>query len=124
MKLFDPRGLSAPAPGLYTCILPLFSNIFLSENGWPINGTFHVEPFGHMTKMTAMPIYEGGSIYNGNTLITPPTKALELYAICGTKDQGLTYLMVYKTLFYVSYLLRFRLLKQAHIYTLNTFKQH
>ena len=57
----------------------------------------------------------GGSIYNGNALITPPTKALEFYAMCGTKDQGLTFLMVYKTLFYVSYLLRYRLLKQAHI---------
>ena len=65
----------------------------------------------------------GGSIYNGNTLITPPTKALELYAICGPKDQG-TCLMVYKTLFYVSYLLRYRLLKQAHMYTLNTFHPH
>ena len=60
--------------------------------------------------------YERGSIYNGNTLITQPTKALEFYAICGTKDQGLTFLMVYKTLFYVFYLLRYRLLKQAHIY--------
>ena len=49
-------------------------------------------------------IYEGGSIYNGNTLITPHRKALEFYAICGTKDQGLAFLMVYKTLFYVSYL--------------------
>ena len=63
----------------------------------------------------------GGSIYNGNTLITPSTKALEFFAICGTKDQGLTFLMVYNTLFYVSYLLRYRVLKQAHMYTLNTF---
>ena len=46
-------------------------------------------------------MYERGSIYNGNTLITPPTKALEFYAICGAKDQGLTFLMVDKTLFYV-----------------------
>ena len=64
------------------------------------------------------------SIYNGNTLITPLTKALEFYAKCGMKDQGLTFLMVNKTLFYVSYLLRYRLLKQAHIYTLNTFHPH
>ena len=28
MKKIDPRGLSAPAPGLYTCIWPPFSNIF------------------------------------------------------------------------------------------------
>ena len=69
-------------------------------------------------------VYEGGSIYNGNTPITPPKKALEFYTICGTKDQGLTFLMVYKTLFYVSYLLRYRLVKQAHIYTLNTFHPH
>ena len=68
--------------------------------------------------------YEGGSIYNGNTFRTQPTKALECYAICRTKDQGLTFLMVYKTLFYVSYLLIYRLLKQAHINTLNTFHQH
>ena len=66
----------------------------------------------------------GWSIYNGNTLITPPIKALEFYAICGTKDQGLTFLMVYKTLFYVSYLIRYRLLKHAHIYTLNTVHPH
>ena len=30
-----PRGFSAPAPGLYTCIWPLFSNI-LSKTAWPI----------------------------------------------------------------------------------------
>ena len=32
----DPRGLSAPALGLYTCIWPLLSNIFPSETAWPI----------------------------------------------------------------------------------------
>ena len=35
--------------------------------------------------------YEGGSIYNGNTLITQTTKALEIDAIYGTTDQGLTF---------------------------------
>ena len=45
--------------------------------------------FGYNTIFLSF--YEGGSIYNGNTLITPPTKALEFYAICGTKDQGLTF---------------------------------
>ena len=35
----------------------------------------------------------GGSIYNGNALITTPTKVLEFYAICGTKDQGLAFLI-------------------------------
>ena len=69
MEKIDPRGLSAPAPGLYTCTEPLFSNIFFSETAWPINAKFHVEPFweerrkvyindpGHMTEMAAMPIY-------------------------------------------------------------------
>ena len=68
-KIFNPRGLSAPVQGLYTCILPLFSNLFFSETAWPINAKFHVEPFwegdtkvyingpGHMTKMAAMLIY-------------------------------------------------------------------
>ena len=50
----------------------------------------------HLLSFTEL---RGGSIYNGNTLITPPTKALEFYAIYGTEDQGLTFLMVYKTLF-------------------------
>ena len=64
----DPRRLSVPAPGPYTCTEPLFSNIF-SETAWPINAKFHVKPFwggrtkvyingtGHMTKMVVMPIY-------------------------------------------------------------------
>ena len=46
-----------------------FSNIFSSENTWPIETKFHMEPPwdggtkicsngpGHMTKMAAMPIY-------------------------------------------------------------------
>ena len=58
-----------PWSGLYTCVWPLFSNIFYSETAWPINAKFHVEPPweggtkvyingpGHMTKMAAMPIY-------------------------------------------------------------------
>ena len=65
----DPIGLSAIAPGLYTCIWPAFSNIFFSETAWPINVKFHVEPPsiggtkvyingpGHMTKMTTVLIY-------------------------------------------------------------------
>ena len=69
MKKIDLRGLSAPVLGLYTCIQPLFSNIFFSETKWPINAQFHVNPHwevgkkvyvngtGHMTKMAAMPIY-------------------------------------------------------------------
>ena len=61
-------GLSAPSPGLNTCIRPPISKI-ISEITWPINAKFHLEPPwekrkkvyingpGHMTKMAAMPIY-------------------------------------------------------------------
>ena len=42
-----------------------------------------------------------GSICNENTFITPPTKGLEIYAICQAKDQSLTVSMVYETLFYL-----------------------
>ena len=67
-KQFDPRVLSAPAPGLYTCICPLFSSLF-SETAWPIKAKYYVEPPweggtrvyincpGHMTKMATMSIY-------------------------------------------------------------------
>ena len=69
MKKIWPQGLSATAPGLYTCIWPPFSNIFSTETAWPIKAKFYVElPWeggtkvyingpGHMTKMAAMPIY-------------------------------------------------------------------
>ena len=69
MKKIDPLGLSAPAPGLYNCTLPLFSNIFFYKTAWPIKPKFYMEPpweggtkvykdgLGHMTKMAAMPIY-------------------------------------------------------------------
>ena len=56
--------------------------------------------------------YEGGSIYNGNTLITQPTGSLELYTLYGTKDQGFTLSVVHKILFYLSYLFSYRLLKR------------
>ena len=54
-------------------------------------------------------LYEGGSIYNEIALITPPTHGLELYTIYGMKDQGFTFRMVHKTLFYHSYLSSYRL---------------
>ena len=69
MKRIWPQGLSAPAPGLYTCIWPPFSNMFSTETAWPIKAKFYMEPPweggtkvyingpGHMTKMAAMPIY-------------------------------------------------------------------
>ena len=69
MKNIDLRGLSARVLGLYTCIEPLFSNIFFSETNSPINAKFHVNPpwevgkkvyvngTGHMTNMSVMPIY-------------------------------------------------------------------
>ena len=69
MKEIDLRGLSAPAPGLYTCILPPFSKIFFSKTDWPIKAKFHVEPSweggktlyingpGHMSEIATIPIY-------------------------------------------------------------------
>ena len=84
------------------------SGIFLSFSSWEMSTGQEIVSYQSLKTATTafdLVLYEGGSIYNGNTLITPPTKALECYAICGTQDQGLTFLMVYKTLFYVSYLL-------------------
>ena len=49
--------------------------------------------------------YEGDSICNEIALITPPT----LNPIYGMKDQGFTFRMVHKTLFYHSYLSSYRL---------------
>ena len=46
-------------------------------------------------------VYEGGSICNKNPFITPSTNVLGFNAICQTKDQGVTVIMVHKTLFYL-----------------------
>ena len=54
-------------------------------------------------------LYEGDSIYNEIALITPPTHGLELFTIYGMKDQGFTFRMMHKTLFYHSYLSSYRL---------------
>ena len=74
MKTIDPRGLSAPVQGLYTCIRPPFSNIFSTEIDWPIKAKFYVEPPweggmkvymngpGHMRMNGTMPIY--GKTFN------------------------------------------------------------
>ena len=43
MKKIDPRGLSAPALELYTCICPPFSKIFFSKTAWPVKAKFYVE---------------------------------------------------------------------------------
>ena len=58
--------------------------------------------------------YEGGSIYNGNTFITPHTNAPELYTLYEKKEQVFTFRMVHKTLLYLNYLFNYRLLKEAH----------
>ena len=49
-----------------------------------------------------MTIYEGGSICNEYSFITPSTNALGFYAICQTKDQTVAIIMVHETLFYLS----------------------
>ena len=48
------------------------------------------------------PSYEGGSICNENSFITPSINALGSYAICQTKDQSVAVKMVHETLFYLS----------------------
>ena len=47
-------------------------------------------------------IYEGGSICNENPFITLSINALGFYAICQIKDQSVAFIMVYKTLIYLS----------------------
>ena len=42
-KNLDPRGLSAPTPGQYTCILQWYSKIFSSETAWPIKTKLYEE---------------------------------------------------------------------------------
>ena len=61
------RRTSSVPPSSVRC--PQCSNIFFSETAWPIKAKFYVEPpwvggkifcsqhLGHMTKMTATPIY-------------------------------------------------------------------
>ena len=68
MLIKNDQGLSAPAPGQYTCIYPPFSKIFFSNSGWPIKAKFYAEPPmeggkklymnspGHMNKIAAMPL--------------------------------------------------------------------
>ena len=53
-------------------------------------------------------MYEGGSICNENPFITPSTNVLGFNAICQTKDQSVTVIMVHETLFY---LIKFNMLQ-------------
>ena len=66
----------------------------------------------HGLPMSGQQRYEGDSICNEIALITPPTHGLELYTINGMKDQGFTFRMVHKTLFYHFYLSSYRLSKR------------
>ena len=47
-------------------------------------------------------IIRGGSICNENPFIAPSINATEFYAICHTKYQSVTVIMVHETLFYLS----------------------
>ena len=40
-KNLDPKGLSAPTPGQYTCILQNYSKILFSETTWPIKAKIY-----------------------------------------------------------------------------------
>ena len=56
--------------------------------------------------------YEGGSICNENPIITPSINALGFYAICQTKDQSVSVIMVYKNYFIFQNLISNRLFKK------------
>ena len=55
-------------------------------------------------------MYEGGSICNENPIITPSINALGFSAICQPKDQS----VVYKTLFYLSKIIKLQTFQRAH----------
>ena len=61
-------------------------------------------------------IYERNSICNDNTLIALPSNALEFLTVYETEDQGFTFQIVHKTLFYLANLFSYRLFKKAHIF--------
>ena len=56
--------------------------------------------------------YEGGSICNENSFITPSTNALGFYAIYQTKDQNVAGMMVHEALFIFPNLISYRLFKK------------
>ena len=89
---------------------PQCSKIFFSETAWPIKAKFYVEPpwvggtifcsrhLGHMTKMTAMPIYgknpskiffsrTGGPIF---TKLGMKHWGLQPIIVCSNDDPGVT----------------------------------
>ena len=78
------KGLYAPAPGLFSCKLALFSKIFFSKPlGWSksLYGAFFRRGdidlkygLGHMTKMADMPI-------SGRNFSTPSSKLTALWSI-------------------------------------------
>ena len=90
---------------LYNCNLLCFTHKHSTCYLLIIN---HLE-LQKVTNLSCYFIYEGDSIYNEIALITPPTHGLELYTIYGMKDQGFTFRMVHRTLFYHSYLSSYRL---------------
>ena len=57
----------------------------------------------------AQSCYEGRSICNENVFITPSINALGFYGLYETKYQNLTFQMMHNALFYLSYLLSYRL---------------
>ena len=59
-------------------------------------------------------MYEGGSICNENPFITPSTNALGIYAICQTKDQSVSDIMVGETLFHLTKLNKSQTIKKSH----------
>ena len=56
----------------------------------------------------------GGSICNENQFIAPSTNSLRLNAICQTKDQSVTVIMVHETLLYLSKFNKLQTFKKTH----------
>ena len=127
--------MSAPAPGLYTCIWPPFSKIFLSKTAWPIKAKFHVEPPwegvkkvcinrpGHMTKMAATPIYgkKPSKIFfsrTGSPMILKlglQHQGLKLYKVYTNDDPGLTLTYFTERSNLVAYMSEWGKVLQSHL---------
>ena len=101
-------GLLAYRSSSVVCRRQHTLNIFSSETTWPIKVKFHMEPPwdggrkvcsddpGHMTKMSAMPIYGKNKIFFSGTkgLMTLKLgiqhRSLEYYQVCSKDDPWLT----------------------------------
>ena len=75
--------------------------MYRSYSRIPQSKSMHIMHKGHIGPDPYTPNYEGGSICNENSFITPSTNALGFYAICQTKDQSVAFITVHETLVYL-----------------------